>query len=325
MHQCCWCLNVAPLPSQSAWVISSPAGCHVFTPMQALLHAAVASGSPAEQLAADRLLEAYCSGNAAGQGVLAGSLLNAAAAPHGCFGAYLLLSLGQQGSVAELAASSRAAAALSHLIPGNEGLRPHLLATQVPLQQPLQQLGALKSAAGGLTGAVSLMTLCTAHLGLLVTQHGRQPASLQAAADTLRLLLLWLPACLPGTASAAAGAAAAAGGGGVSEDEVEQRVAAAREEAAAEAQAEADEAMTDLLVCLGQEEAKVGRGGDGVCSLLPFRLCWMYMRLSGMDSPLPTIVAALVPFRWVALSSLSTGSNPTIYSLAAPFTFCSTM
>ena len=126
------------------------------------------------------------------------------------------------------------------------------------------------------------------------------------------------------TAGAAA-AAAAAGGGGVSEDEVEQRVAAAREEAAAEAQAEADEAMTDLLVCLGQEEAKVGRGGDGVCSLLPFRLCWMYMRLSGMDSPLPTIVAALVPFRWVALSSLSTGSNPTIYSLAAPFTFCSTM
>ena len=65
------------------------------------------------------------------------------------------------------------------------------------MQQPLQQLGALKSAAGGLTGAVSLMTLCTAHLGLLVTQHGRQPASLQAAADTLRLLLLWLHACPP--------------------------------------------------------------------------------------------------------------------------------
>ena len=162
-----------------------------------MLHAAVASSSPAEQLAADRLLEAYCTGNAAGQGVLAGTLLNAAAAPQGSFGSFLLLSLGRQGSVAELAASSRAAAALSHLIPGNEGLRPHLLATQVQMQQPLQQLGAPKGAAGGLTGAVSLMTLCTAHLGLLVTQQGRQPASLQAAADTLRLLLLWLHACPP--------------------------------------------------------------------------------------------------------------------------------
>lgn len=162
-----------------------------------MLHAAVASGSPAEQLAADRVLEAYCTGNAAGQGVLAGSLLSAAAAPQGSFGAYLLLCLGRQGSVAELAASSRAAAALSHLIPGNEGLRPHLLGTQVQMQQPLQQLGAPKGAAGGLAGAVSLMALCTAHLGLLVTQHGRQPASLQAAADTLRLLLLWLHACPP--------------------------------------------------------------------------------------------------------------------------------
>ena len=63
-----------PLPNQSAWVIYSPSGCHVFTPMQAVLHVAVASGSPAEQLAADRLLEAYCTRNAAGQGMLAGSL-----------------------------------------------------------------------------------------------------------------------------------------------------------------------------------------------------------------------------------------------------------
>lgn len=68
-------------------------------------------------------------------------------------------------------------------------------------------------------------------------------------------------------ASSSAGAAAAAGGG-ISEDEVERRVAAARSEAAAEAQAEADEAMTDLLVCLGQEEAKVGWvGGLGAGQL----------------------------------------------------------
>ena len=162
-----------------------------------MLHAAVASSSAAEQLAADRLLEAYCSSNLTGQGALAGSVLNAAAAPAGSFGGYLLLSLGRQGSVGELAASSRAAAALSHLIPGHAGLQPHLLGVQVQMAQPVQQPGAARGAAPGLTGAVSLMALCTAHLGLLVTQHGRQPASLQAAADTLRLLLLWLHACPP--------------------------------------------------------------------------------------------------------------------------------
>lgn len=50
--------------------------------------------------------------------------------------------------------------------------------------------------------------------------------------------------------------------GGISEAEVEQRVATARVEAQQEAQREADDAMADLLVCLGQEEAKV-RGGRG--------------------------------------------------------------
>ena len=44
------------------------------------------------------------------------------------------------------------------------------------------------------------------------------------------------------------------GGGGISEAEVQRQVEAARQEA----QQEADDAMGDLLVCLGQEEAKVG-------------------------------------------------------------------
>ena len=169
------------------------------SPAQAVLHAAVAGDSHAEQLAADRVLEAYCSGNAAGQAVLAGWLLNAAGAAPGSFRGFLLASLGRQGSVAELAASSRAAAALSHLIDANEGMQPHLLALQVPMQQPLQTLQQPRSppAAAAMSGSVSLMTLCTAHLGLLVTQHGRQAASLQAAANTLRLLLLWMHACPP--------------------------------------------------------------------------------------------------------------------------------
>ena len=160
--------------------------------LQAMLQAAVSAGSGAEQVAADRLLEAYCCGNSAGQSVLAGSLLHSAAAAPGSFGGYLLLSLGRQGSLPELAASSRAAAALSHLVSGNAGIQPHLLALQV--QQKQQQ----KAAAGGNgSGSSSLMVLCASHLGLLVTQHGRQPGSVQAVADTLRLLLLWLHACPP--------------------------------------------------------------------------------------------------------------------------------
>ena len=156
-----------------------------------MLQAAVAADSGAEQVAADRLLESYCCGNSAGQSVLAGSLLHSAAAAPGSFGGYLLLSLGRQGSLPELAASSRAAAALSHLISGSPGIQPHLLALQV--QQRQQQ----KAAAGGSGGSSSLMAVCASHLGLLATQHGRQPGSVQAVADTLRLLLLWLHACPP--------------------------------------------------------------------------------------------------------------------------------
>lgn len=46
-------------------------------------------------------------------------------------------------------------------------------------------------------------------------------------------------------------------GGGVSEAEVARRVEEAAAAARAAAEAEADEGMTDLLVCLGQEERKV--------------------------------------------------------------------
>lgn len=46
-------------------------------------------------------------------------------------------------------------------------------------------------------------------------------------------------------------------GAGVSEADVQRRVAEAVEAARRDAEAEADDSMTDLLVCLGQEERKV--------------------------------------------------------------------
>lgn len=70
--------------------------------------------------------------------------------------------------------------------------------------------------------------------------------ALQQQIDELQVELRRHPAAEPG--------AAAGHDGSVSEAEVERRVTVAREEA----QQEADDAMTDLLVCLGQEEAKVG-------------------------------------------------------------------
>lgn len=51
------------------------------------------------------------------------------------------------------------------------------------------------------------------------------------------------------------GVAASAASGGISEEEAQARV----DEAVAAAQAEAEESMTDLLECLGQEETKVER------------------------------------------------------------------
>ena len=103
--------------------------------LQAVLHVALSAGAAAEHAAADRLLEAYCAGNTAGQSALAGSLLHAPNGTAASFGGYLLANLGRHGTLAELAASSRAAAALSHLVTGNPGLLPHLMALQVPQQQ----------------------------------------------------------------------------------------------------------------------------------------------------------------------------------------------
>lgn len=159
--------------------------------LQAALAAAVDGTSAAEHTAADRLLEAYCTGNAAGQGMLAGSLLHSAGPPSAAtFGGFLALRLGLQGGLRELAASARAAGALAHLVAGNPGIRPHLLAVSVPL-------AAGPGAAGFSTGSASLMAACTQHLAALLTQHGREAASAAAAADLLRLLLLWLHACPP--------------------------------------------------------------------------------------------------------------------------------
>ena len=173
--------------------------------LQAALHTAVAGTSHAEQAAASRLLEAYCCGNAAGQAVLSSSVLQSAAAAPSSFGGFLLHSLGRQGALSELAASSRAAGVLAHLVSGNPGIRPHLLALQVQQQQQHQQSGragaaaaAAGAAATSTSGSSSLMSLCAGHLGQLVSgQHGRLPSSAVAAADTLHLLLLWLQACPP--------------------------------------------------------------------------------------------------------------------------------
>lgn len=82
--------------------------------------------------------------------------------------------------------------------------------------------------------------------------------SLQQQVEQLQEELAQQRAAATAAEQRAAAAAASPAGAAASEEEVEQRVAAARAEAAAEATAEADDAMTDLLVCLGQEEAKVG-------------------------------------------------------------------
>ncbi|KAL4452662.1 hypothetical protein ABPG75_008324 [Micractinium tetrahymenae] len=165
--------------------------------LQAVLQGAVAGGSAAEQLAADRLLEAYCAGNSAGQAVLAGSLLHAGAAAPGSFGGYLLQSLGRQGGFQEVAASTRAAGALSHVLAGNSGMQSQLLQLQVALQAEVAAALPGFSGAASAGSSVALMAVCASHLGLLATQFGRQPASAAAAAGMLRLLLLWLHACPP--------------------------------------------------------------------------------------------------------------------------------
>lgn len=167
--------------------------------LQAVLQTAVAGGSAAVQLAADRLLEAYCAGNSAGQAALAGSLLYVGGAPPGSFGGLLLLSLGRQGGLEEVAASARAAAALSHLLPGSPGFRQQLLELQVSQQAAAakQQWPNGAALVPGSPRAAPLMAVCAAHLGLLLTQLGGQPASAVAAADVLRLLLPWLHACPP--------------------------------------------------------------------------------------------------------------------------------
>lgn len=169
--------------------------------LQAVLQAAVAGGSAAEQLAADRLLEAYCAGNAPGQATLAASLLHAGAAPPpGSFGSYLLLSLGRQGGLGEVAASARAAAALSHLLAGNPGMQQQLLGLQVLLGPAAAAGQAWPNGAASVPSSlrsVPLMLVCASNLGLLLTQLGGQPASADAAAAILRLLLPWLHACPP--------------------------------------------------------------------------------------------------------------------------------
>jgi hypothetical protein len=178
--------------------------------LQAALQVALCSCSAPEQVAADRLIEAYCSGNPAGQAALAGSLTQAAAATtpaaagsSSSFGGLLLQNLGRQGAPLELFASSRAAAALSHLVASSPAMQSQLLSLQLQpgaaqqQQQQQQQHERQQAAAAVPAGACSVMVLCASHLGQLVTQQRRQPGSVAAAAALLRLLLLWLHGCPP--------------------------------------------------------------------------------------------------------------------------------
>jgi pyruvate/2-oxoglutarate dehydrogenase complex dihydrolipoamide acyltransferase (E2) component len=96
-------------------------------------------------------------------------------------------------------------------------------------------------------------------------------------------------------AQAPAGGSSSGDVGGIGEAEVQRQVEAARQEA----QQEADDAMGDLLVCLGQEEAKVGAvlgslcvrrlGALGCAALLrPLCCCfflWAVAELAGLPPP----------------------------------------
>lgn len=170
--------------------------------LQAVLQSAVAGSSAAEQLAADRLMEAYCAGNHAGQAALTAPLLQAGASPTpDSFAGFLLLSLGRQGSLEEVAASTRAAAVLSHLLGAHPSMRQQLLELRIP-QGPAAAAAAPPWPNGAASVPASprgapLMAVCASHLGLLLTKLGGQPASAAAAAGILRLLLPWLHACPP--------------------------------------------------------------------------------------------------------------------------------
>lgn len=94
-----------------------------------------------------------------------------------------------------------------------------------------------------------------AHAGSLQQQVEQLQLQLQLAAEQRKQQQQGTEAPSSGSSSGE--------GGGISAAEVQRRVEAARQEA----QQEADDAMGDLLVCLGQEEAKVG-ALCGICECM---------------------------------------------------------
>ena len=107
-----------------------------------------------------------------------------------------------------------------------------------------------------------------------------------------------------------AGSSSGGGGGGISEAEVRQRVEAAAAEAAEAAAAEGDDAMGDLLVCLGQEEAKV-RGSAGARSWGGREGSWLHLmpclerRLPRMLRPSAQAGDAFLTFRGCCCSQVA--------------------
>ncbi|EFN51480.1 hypothetical protein CHLNCDRAFT_140241 [Chlorella variabilis] len=114
-----------------------------------------------------------------------------------CLAALISGSLLQQDQLAEVSVKSASGevvpllqAVLQVAVSAQSAAEQVQLQTQQQ-QQQWRQLGHTNSSAS------SLIALCTSHLGLLVTHYGQQPVSVRAAANILRLLLLWLHGCPP--------------------------------------------------------------------------------------------------------------------------------
>ncbi|KAG2502027.1 hypothetical protein HYH03_000521 [Edaphochlamys debaryana] len=127
-------------------------------------------------------------------------------------------------------AASKAEADLADLSSAYNNLETHAFATEAQLRNATAALGAAQQAAAA-------------------AEKRAQAAEAYAQ-----------------QAAAAAAAAGGPGAGGVSEAEAARRVEEAVAAAKAEAAAEADEGMTDLLVCLGQEEKKVQVLGEALAA-----------------------------------------------------------
>ncbi len=148
-------------------------------------------------------------------------------------------------SVANGHLAPHAAAAAAEAAAETEGLRRQLAEVQAAAERAVADLARAREAAQKLE--TDLEDLSAAY------------STLDGHAESLQQQVDQLQAELVAERQRAGG-----GSGPVSSAEVEQRIAAAR----LEAEQAAEEGMVDLLVCLGQEEAKVRRVGwtlAGIC------------------------------------------------------------